>query len=96
MPCTKTARGAVSVASKRKAEDLPILMSVTRFASWSQCNKCMVIGLKGSTKVADKSPFKIYRESIVGDEIIEVTKLGSGDFMVELKLNDQVKKLRRS
>ncbi|GFO17381.1 histone-lysine N-methyltransferase SETMAR [Plakobranchus ocellatus] len=29
----------------------------------------------------------------MGDEIIEVTKLGSGDLMVELKLNEQAKKL---
>ncbi|GFN93763.1 Zinc-dependent peptidases, insulinase domain-containing protein [Plakobranchus ocellatus] len=42
---------------------------------------------KGSAKVADRSPFKIHRElkSILGDETIEVTKLGSGDLMVELK-----------
>ncbi|GFO02029.1 RNA-directed DNA polymerase from mobile element jockey [Plakobranchus ocellatus] len=41
-------------------------------------------------------PFKIHRElkSILGDETIEVTKLGSSDLMVELKSNDQAKKLR--
>ncbi|GFO00722.1 Gag-like protein [Plakobranchus ocellatus] len=55
----------------------------------------MVISSKGSAKVADRSPFKIHRElkSILGDETIEVTKLGSGDLMVELKSNDQAKKL---
>ncbi|GFO41234.1 translation initiation factor eif-2b subunit alpha-like [Plakobranchus ocellatus] len=52
----------------------------------------------GSAKVADRSPFKIHRElkSILGDETIEVTKLGSGDLMVELKSNDQAKKLEQS
>ncbi|GFN87513.1 RNA-directed DNA polymerase from mobile element jockey [Plakobranchus ocellatus] len=52
----------------------------------------MVISSKGSAKVAS---FKIHRElkSILGDETIEVTKLGSGDLMVELKSNDQAKKL---
>ncbi|GFO46829.1 RNA-directed DNA polymerase from mobile element jockey [Plakobranchus ocellatus] len=55
----------------------------------------MVISSRGSAKVADRSPFKIHRElkSILGDETIEVTKLGSGDLMVELKSNDQAKKL---
>ncbi|GFO15218.1 hypothetical protein PoB_004172300 [Plakobranchus ocellatus] len=55
----------------------------------------MVISSKGSAKVADRSPFKIHRDlkSILGDETIEVTKLGSGDLMVELKSNDQAKKL---
>ncbi|GFN74898.1 Gag-like protein [Plakobranchus ocellatus] len=55
----------------------------------------MVISSKGSAKVADRSPFKIHRELklILGDETIEVTKLGSGDLMVELKSNDQAKKL---
>ncbi|GFO34109.1 RNA-directed DNA polymerase from mobile element jockey [Plakobranchus ocellatus] len=94
-PCTEAARGAVSVASKRKAEDLPTLMSVSPFAGWSPFKKFMVISSKGSGKVADRSPFKIHRElkSILGDETIEVTKLGSGDLMVELKSNDQAKKL---
>ncbi|GFO12499.1 hypothetical protein PoB_003900400 [Plakobranchus ocellatus] len=38
---------------------------------------------------------QIQRElkSILGDETIEVTKLGSGDLMVELKSNEQAKKL---
>ncbi|GFO02343.1 RNA-directed DNA polymerase from mobile element jockey [Plakobranchus ocellatus] len=55
----------------------------------------MVISSKRSAKVADRSPFKIHRElkSILGDETIKVTKLGSGDLMVELKSNDQAKKL---
>ncbi|GFO05668.1 Gag-like protein [Plakobranchus ocellatus] len=55
----------------------------------------MVISSKGSAKVADRSPFKIHRELklIPGKETIEVTKLASGDLMVELKSNDQVKKL---
>ncbi|GFO41938.1 RNA-directed DNA polymerase from mobile element jockey [Plakobranchus ocellatus] len=94
-PCTEAARGAVSVDSKRKAEDLPTLMSVSPFAGWSPFKKFMVISSKGSAKVADRSPFKIHRElkSILGDETIEVTKLGSGDLMVELKSNDQAKKL---
>ncbi|GFO50067.1 hypothetical protein PoB_007657200 [Plakobranchus ocellatus] len=94
-PCTEAARGAVSVASKRKAEDLPTLMSVSPFAGWSPFKKFMVISFKGSAKVADRSTFKIHRElkSILGDETIEVTKLGSGDLMVELKSNDQAKKL---
>ncbi|GFO24463.1 hypothetical protein PoB_005096800 [Plakobranchus ocellatus] len=50
---------------------------------------------KGSMKVADGSPLKIHRElkSILGDETIEVTILSSGDLMVELKSNDQAKKL---
>ncbi|GFO04459.1 hypothetical protein PoB_003096400 [Plakobranchus ocellatus] len=57
--------------------------------------KFMMNSLKGSAKVADRLPFKIHRElkSILGDETIEVTKLGSGDFMVVLKSNDQAKKL---
>ncbi|GFO27877.1 hypothetical protein PoB_005438200 [Plakobranchus ocellatus] len=38
-PCTEAARGAVSVASKRKAEDLPTLMSVSPFAGWSPFKK---------------------------------------------------------
>ncbi|GFO13719.1 ubiquitin-protein ligase e3b [Plakobranchus ocellatus] len=94
-PCTEAARGAVSVASKRKAEDLPTLTSASPFAGWSPFKKFMVISSKGSAKVADRSPFKIHRElkSILGDETIEVTKLGSGDLMVELKSNDQAKKL---
>ncbi|GFO13713.1 RNA-directed DNA polymerase from mobile element jockey [Plakobranchus ocellatus] len=94
-PCTEAARGADSVASRRKAEDLPTLMSVSPFAGWSPFKKFMVISSKGSAKVADRSPFKIHRElkSILGDETIEVTKLGSGDLMVELKSNDQAKKL---
>ncbi|GFN89047.1 RNA-directed DNA polymerase from mobile element jockey [Plakobranchus ocellatus] len=94
-PCTKAARGAASVAIKRKAEDLPTLMSVSPFSGWSPFKKCMVISSKGSAKMADRSPFKIHRElkSILGDETIEVTKLGSGDLMVELKSNDQAKKL---
>ncbi|GFO25224.1 RNA-directed DNA polymerase from mobile element jockey [Plakobranchus ocellatus] len=55
----------------------------------------MVISSRGSAKVADRLPFKIHRElkSILGDETIKVTKLGSGDLMVELKSNDQAKKL---
>ncbi|GFN89422.1 hypothetical protein PoB_001592800 [Plakobranchus ocellatus] len=55
----------------------------------------MVISSRGSAKVADRSPFKIHRDlkSILGDETIEVTKLGNGDLMVELKSNDQAKKL---
>ncbi|GFO04507.1 RNA-directed DNA polymerase from mobile element jockey [Plakobranchus ocellatus] len=94
-PCTEAARGAASVASKGKAEDLPTLMSVSPFAGWSPFKKFMVISSKGSAKVADRSPFKIHRElkSIQGDKTIEVTKLGSGDLMVELKSNDQAKKL---
>ncbi|GFO17359.1 Gag-like protein [Plakobranchus ocellatus] len=38
---------------------------------------------------------QLHRElkSILGDETIEVTKLGSNDLMVELKSNDQAKKL---
>ncbi|GFO22886.1 RNA-directed DNA polymerase from mobile element jockey [Plakobranchus ocellatus] len=45
--------------------------------------------------MADRSPFKIHRDlkSIIGDETIEVTKLGSSDLMVELKPNHQAKKL---
>ncbi|GFO36176.1 RNA-directed DNA polymerase from mobile element jockey [Plakobranchus ocellatus] len=52
--------------------------------------------LERSVKVADSSPFTIHKElrSILGDETTEVTKLGSGDLMVELKSNDQAKKLR--
>ncbi|GFN81306.1 hypothetical protein PoB_000781200 [Plakobranchus ocellatus] len=38
-PCTEAAHGAVSVSSKRKAEDLPTLMSVSRFAGWSPFQK---------------------------------------------------------
>ncbi|GFO26973.1 RNA-directed DNA polymerase from mobile element jockey [Plakobranchus ocellatus] len=94
-PCTEAAHGAASVASKRKAEDLPTLMSVSPFSGWSPFKKFMVISSKGSANVADRSPFKIHRElkSILGDETIEVTKLGSGDLMVELNSNDQAKKL---
>ncbi|GFN94964.1 RNA-directed DNA polymerase from mobile element jockey [Plakobranchus ocellatus] len=70
-------------------------MSVSPFAGWSPFKEFMVISSKGSAKVADRSPFKIHRElkSILGDETIEVTKLGSGDLIVELKSNDQAKKL---
>ncbi|GFO42414.1 RNA-directed DNA polymerase from mobile element jockey [Plakobranchus ocellatus] len=94
-PCTEAAHGAASVASKRKAEDLPSLMNMSPFTGCSPFKKFMVISSKGSTKVADRSPFKIHRElkSILGDETIEVTKLGSGDLMVELKSNEQAKKL---
>ncbi|GFO40544.1 hypothetical protein PoB_006704900 [Plakobranchus ocellatus] len=46
-PCTEAARGAVSVASKRKAEDIPTLMSVSPFAGWSPFKKFMVISSKG-------------------------------------------------
>ncbi|GFO19271.1 hypothetical protein PoB_004577600 [Plakobranchus ocellatus] len=89
------AGGAVSVASKRKAEDLSTLMSVSPFTGWSPFRKFMVICLKGSAKVAGSSPYKIRRElkSILGNETIEVTKLGNGDLMVELKSNDKAKKL---
>ncbi|GFO39496.1 RNA-directed DNA polymerase from mobile element jockey [Plakobranchus ocellatus] len=70
-------------------------MSVSPFAGWSPLKKFLMISSKGSAKVADRSPFKIHRElkSILGDGTIEVTKLGSGDLMVELKSNDQAKKL---
>ncbi|GFO40538.1 NADP dehydrogenase [ubiquinone] iron-sulfur protein 8, mitochondrial [Plakobranchus ocellatus] len=80
-PCTEAARGAASVASKRKAEDLPTLMSVSPFSGWSPFKKFMAISSKGSAKVADTSPFKIHRElkSILGD--------------VTIKSNDQAKKL---
>ncbi|GFO17388.1 Gag-like protein [Plakobranchus ocellatus] len=55
----------------------------------------MVISSRGSVKVADRPHFKIHRElkSILGNESIEVAKLGNGDLMVELKSNDQAKKL---
>ncbi|GFO15046.1 fanconi anemia group j protein [Plakobranchus ocellatus] len=46
-----------------------------------------------------RSSFKTHRElkSILGDEIMKVTKLVcSGDLMVEFKLNDQAKKLEQS
>ncbi|GFN90352.1 hypothetical protein PoB_001685800 [Plakobranchus ocellatus] len=70
-------------------------MSVSPFAGWSTFKNFMVMSLRGSAKVANRSPFKIHRElkSILGDETIEITKLGSGDLMVELKSNDQAKKL---
>ncbi|GFO17877.1 hypothetical protein PoB_004438200 [Plakobranchus ocellatus] len=43
-PCTEAAHGAgSSVASKRKAEDLPTLMSVFPFTGWSPFKKFMVI-----------------------------------------------------
>ncbi|GFO48671.1 hypothetical protein PoB_007517600 [Plakobranchus ocellatus] len=76
------------VASNRKAEDPPTLMSVSPFAAWSLFKTLMVISSLGSAKVADRSPFKIHRElkSILGDETMEVTKLGSGDLMGELKI----------
>ncbi|GFO29677.1 retrovirus-related pol polyprotein from type-1 retrotransposable element r1 [Plakobranchus ocellatus] len=63
------ARGAASVESKRKAEDLPTLMSVSPFSGWSPFKKFMVISSRGSAEVADRSPFKIHRElkSILGD-----------------------------
>ncbi|GFO41347.1 hypothetical protein PoB_006785200 [Plakobranchus ocellatus] len=52
--------------------------------------------LERTAKVADRSPLKIHRElkSILSDETILVTKLGSGDPMVELRSKDQSKKLR--
>ncbi|GFO05819.1 hypothetical protein PoB_003232400 [Plakobranchus ocellatus] len=92
----EAARGAVSVASRRKAEDLPTLMSMSYFANWSPLKIFMVISSKRSAEVADGSPLKIHRElkSILSDETTEVTKLGSGDLMVELKPNDQAKNLR--
>ncbi|GFO29437.1 RNA-directed DNA polymerase from mobile element jockey [Plakobranchus ocellatus] len=48
-----------------------------------------------NAKVADRSPFKIHEElkSIQDNKTIEVTKLGSGDLMDQLKSNDQGKKL---
>ncbi|GFN87213.1 RNA-directed DNA polymerase from mobile element jockey [Plakobranchus ocellatus] len=94
-PCTEAARGAASVAGKRKAEDLPTLISVSPFAGWSPFKNFMVITSRGAAKVADRSPFKIHRElkSILGDETIEVTKLGRGDLTLEFKSNDQAKKL---
>ncbi|GFO07498.1 Gag-like protein [Plakobranchus ocellatus] len=92
-PCTEAALVAAFFASKRMAEDLPTLMSVSPFASWSPFKKIMVISSRGPAKVADRSPFKIHWElkSILGDETIEVTKLCNGDPMV--KSNDQAKKL---
>ncbi|GFO44336.1 ribonuclease hi [Plakobranchus ocellatus] len=80
-PCTEAAGGAVSIASKRKAEDLPTLMSMSPFAGWSPFKEFMVISSKGSAKVADRSSFNIHRElkSILGEETTEVNKLGSGD-----------------
>ncbi|GFN95435.1 hypothetical protein PoB_002194100 [Plakobranchus ocellatus] len=59
------------------------------FGGWSPFKKFM-ISSKGS-----RPRFQIYRElkSILGDETIEVTKLGSGDLIVESKSNDQAKKL---
>ncbi|GFO15002.1 hypothetical protein PoB_004150700 [Plakobranchus ocellatus] len=73
-PCTEAARGAVSAASKTKAEDLSTLMSVSPFSGWSPFKKFVVISSKGSAKVADRSPFKIHRElkSFLGDETIQV------------------------
>ncbi|GFO30461.1 hypothetical protein PoB_005696600 [Plakobranchus ocellatus] len=73
--------GLVSVASKRKVEDLPALMSMSPFANWSPFKKFMVISLKGSAKVANRSPFKIHRELklILGDETIKVTKKAQKD-----------------
>ncbi|GFO26998.1 hypothetical protein PoB_005350300 [Plakobranchus ocellatus] len=73
-------------------------MSVFPFAGWSPFTKFMVISLKGSAKVAGRSPFKIHREmnSILGDETIEVTKLGNGDLMVEFKSNNQAKSWEQS
>ncbi|GFN74857.1 Gag-like protein [Plakobranchus ocellatus] len=70
-------------------------MSGSSFEGWSPFKNFMVISSKGSAKVADRLPFKTHMELklILGDETIEVTKLGSGDLMVELKSNDQVKKL---
>ncbi|GFO01304.1 hypothetical protein PoB_002780900 [Plakobranchus ocellatus] len=52
--------------------------------------KFMVIILRGSTKVANRSPIKIYRKlmSIPGDETIEVTKLVRDDLLVEPKFLD--------
>ncbi|GFO27740.1 hypothetical protein PoB_005424500 [Plakobranchus ocellatus] len=87
---------ALSVASKRKEEDLLTMMSISPFVDWSPFKIFVMISLRGSAKVADRSPFKIHRElkSILGDETIEVTKLGSGGgLMVKLKSNDQAKKL---
>ncbi|GFO25211.1 hypothetical protein PoB_005171600 [Plakobranchus ocellatus] len=70
-------------------------MNTSPFAGWSPFKKFVVISSRGSAKEADRTPFRIHRElkSILGDETIEVTKLGSGDLMVELKSNDQAKKL---
>ncbi|GFO12736.1 hypothetical protein PoB_003924100 [Plakobranchus ocellatus] len=89
---------AVFVASKRKVEDFPTLMSVSPFAGGSPFKQIMVISSKGSAKAADRSPFKIHREvkSILGDETIEVTKLGSSDLVVELKSDDRATKLGQS
>ncbi|GFO13694.1 hypothetical protein PoB_004019900 [Plakobranchus ocellatus] len=82
-PCTEAARGAASVARKKKAEDLPSLMSMSPFSGWSLFKKFMVISTRGSAMVADRSPFKIHRDVnlILGDETIEINKLGSGDLM---------------
>ncbi|GFO18824.1 Gag-like protein [Plakobranchus ocellatus] len=67
-------------------------MSASPFVGWSPFKKCMVVSPKVPAKVADRSNFKFHRE-ILGDETIEVTKFGSDDLMVELKSNDQAKKL---
>ncbi|GFO02016.1 hypothetical protein PoB_002852100 [Plakobranchus ocellatus] len=76
-----------------KAEDPPTLMNMSPFANWSPFKTFMVIEriCEGSRYVA----LKTHRElkSILSDETIEVTKLGSSNLMVELKSNNQVKKL---
>ncbi|GFN77730.1 hypothetical protein PoB_000423600 [Plakobranchus ocellatus] len=84
------------ILAKRPLVVLSLLpASVPPFVSWSQFKKSVVISPQGSAKVADRLLFEIPRElkSILGDETIEITKLGSGDHMVDLKSNDQAKKL---
>ncbi|GFO04529.1 RNA-directed DNA polymerase from mobile element jockey [Plakobranchus ocellatus] len=68
---------------------------MSSFAGWSLFKKFMVISSKGFAKVADRSPCKVHKKmkSILGDETIEVTKLGSGDLIIELKSKDQATKL---
>ncbi|GFO07267.1 RNA-directed DNA polymerase from mobile element jockey [Plakobranchus ocellatus] len=54
---------------------------------WRSAQRVPLFGLRGG-----RGPLEGV-ESILGDETIEVTKLGSGDITVELKSNDQAKKL---
>ena len=84
--------GANPGASKRKVEEDPFLLSlISPPARWSPF---MVITSKGEKKVADLSVFVIHKalKGSVG-ETKSVSKLRSGDLLVECKMEAQASNL---
>ena len=77
---------------KRKREEIPSLMRDLLFGC-SPVKKFLVISANNKkNKVADRSPFKIHKDlcSVLGSEAHNVTKLGSGDILVELHDSKQI------